>query len=92
MRNQYAGHCMHCRNFIPKGEGYVQRVHGQFKLRCMSCVVELKKTPLSDAQAAFVRKVCSCGKGYSSAIDGKCGHCRNKEERFAHRLMTEMGS
>lgn len=25
-------------------------------------------------------KVCSCGKGYRSRIDGKCGHCRSKKE------------
>lgn len=27
-----------------------------------------------------VSKVCSCGKGYRSRIDGKCGHCRSKKE------------
>lgn len=30
-------------------------------------------------------KVCKCGKGYVSAYDGKCGHCRTKKERQAHQ-------
>lgn len=25
-------------------------------------------------------RVCKCGKGYVSAWDGKCGHCRTKRE------------
>jgi hypothetical protein len=32
-------------------------------------------------------KVCHCGRGYVSAYDGKCGHCRNKKERLAHQGM-----
>ena len=31
--------------------------------------------------------VCSCKRGYVSAYDGKCGHCRNKRERLAHQGM-----
>lgn len=29
-------------------------------------------------------KVCGCGKGYRSAYDGKCGHCRTPREQRAH--------
>ncbi len=29
-------------------------------------------------------KVCSCGKGYVSKWDGKCGKCRTKKEQLAH--------
>lgn len=28
-------------------------------------------------------KVCKCGKGYVSAWDGKCGHCRTKKDKLA---------
>lgn len=28
-------------------------------------------------------RVCGCGKGYVSAHDGKCGHCRTKREKAA---------
>lgn len=28
-------------------------------------------------------RVCKCGKGYVSAWDGKCGHCRTRRERQA---------
>lgn len=31
--------------------------------------------------------VCSCGKGYRSAYDGKCGHCRTRKEKDAHRQL-----
>ncbi|AJQ21129.1 hypothetical protein AVT67_gp14 [Klebsiella phage vB_KpnP_SU552A] len=27
-----------------------------------------------------ISKVCDCGKGYRSAHDLKCGHCRSKQE------------
>lgn len=30
-----------------------------------------------------INKVCGCGKGYVSAHDGKCGHCRSKREKAA---------
>lgn len=26
-------------------------------------------------------KVCSCGKGYRSRIDGKCENCRNQKDK-----------
>ena len=32
--------------------------------------------------------VCSCKRGYVSAYDGKCGHCRNQRERVAHQRMV----
>lgn len=28
-----------------------------------------------------ISKVCDCGKGYRSAHDLKCGHCRSKQEK-----------
>lgn len=36
-------------------------------------------------------KTCACGRGYFSAYDGKCGHCRTNNERAAHRRMFENG-
>lgn len=34
---------------------------------------------------------CKCGKGYVSAWDGKCGHCRTKQEQLQHnRTMAAM--
>ncbi|HAE0645009.1 TPA_asm: hypothetical protein G2851_23600 [Salmonella enterica subsp. enterica serovar Enteritidis] len=27
-----------------------------------------------------VSKVCSCGKGHRSRVDGRCGHCRSKKD------------
>lgn len=30
-----------------------------------------------------MRQVCGCRKGYASADDGKCGHCRTKRETKA---------
>ena len=32
-------------------------------------------------------RVCDCGRGYRSAYDGKCGHCRNRKEREAHKKL-----
>lgn len=29
-------------------------------------------------------KVCPCGRGYVSAYDGKCGHCRSGKEQKRH--------
>lgn len=29
-------------------------------------------------------EVCPCGKGYVSAYDGKCGHCRTRKEQSKH--------
>lgn len=29
-------------------------------------------------------EVCGCGRGYVSARDGKCGHCRTKKEIKAY--------
>ena len=29
-------------------------------------------------------RVCNCGRGYRSAYDGKCGHCRTAKERSRH--------
>jgi hypothetical protein len=34
-----------------------------------------------------VSKVCDCGKGYRSAYDGKCAHCRTAKERSRHWWM-----
>lgn len=34
-------------------------------------------------------KVCKCGKGYVSAYDGKCGHCRTKREVLEHKKITD---
>ena len=34
-------------------------------------------------------KVCKCGKGYVSAYDGKCGHCRTKREVAEHKKLTD---
>ena len=28
-----------------------------------------------------MRVVCGCKRGYQSAYDGKCGHCRTKREK-----------
>lgn len=30
-----------------------------------------------------MNQVCSCGKGYQSKRDGKCGHCRTRKEQKA---------
>lgn len=30
-------------------------------------------------------RACSCGRGYRSAYDGKCGHCRTRREQKAHQ-------
>lgn len=32
-------------------------------------------------------RVCRCGKGYVSAYDGKCGHCRTRRERAEHKRL-----
>ena len=31
-----------------------------------------------------IQRQCSCGKGYASAYDNKCGHCRTKAEKHTH--------
>lgn len=36
------------------------------------------------AQSQSASQVCDCGKGYRSAYDGKCGHCRTAKERRHH--------
>ena len=33
-------------------------------------------------------KVCRCKRGYVSAYDGKCGHCRNRREQEAHSRLV----
>lgn len=35
------------------------------------------------------KQTCKCGKGKVSQYDGKCGHCRTKREREAHRKLTD---
>lgn len=30
-------------------------------------------------------KVCTCGKGYASIWDNKCGNCRTSKEQVAHQ-------
>lgn len=41
-------------------------------------------------------EACSCGCGITSAVDGKCGHCRSKKERSSfdqfHRLQGKVSS
>lgn len=32
------------------------------------------------------KTVCNCGRGYASAYDDKCGHCRTKKEVKAREL------
>lgn len=36
---------------------------------------------MSDSDKDRVHRICSCGQGYSSAYDGKCGHCRSTKEQ-----------
>lgn len=32
----------------------------------------------------MANKVCTCGKGYASIWDNKCGNCRTKKEQHDH--------
>lgn len=34
-------------------------------------------------------RVCKCKKGYVSAWDGKCGHCRTKRDKVALEVMQK---
>lgn len=34
-------------------------------------------------------QTCKCGRGKMSAYDEKCGNCRTKRERVAHRRMLD---
>lgn len=38
------------------------------------------------------QKVCKCGKGYESAYDKKCGHCRTRKEAQLHLIKLNKNS
>jgi|694.fasta_scaffold108016_6 hypothetical protein len=40
--------------------------------------------------SAYTRVMCRCGKGKVSAYDGKCAHCRTKEEQKTYHRMREL--
>lgn len=51
----------------------------------------MARPSLTPAELIGLPKVCDCKRGYRSAYDGKCGHCRSTKQQKTHQFKLYHG-